>query len=62
MPTIADPKGKTLTLHKKLYEKRIEKIKGRDGLTEQEVVDLVNDPALFRRDGEIETPSSDKEK
>lgn len=39
----------TLAFHREMYERRLRKMKQRQGLTHKEIVDEANDPAYFRR-------------
>ncbi len=39
----------TLTLQKRMYERRMRLLKQRDGLSEKEIADEANDPDFFRK-------------
>jgi hypothetical protein len=50
MKTKEQPKEiDTLVFHRKMYERRMQRLKQRNGLTEQEIADEANDPKFFRR-------------
>ncbi len=46
----------TLTFHRELYERRLQRIQQRGGLTEREAAEKANDPSLFRRGPKTGSP------
>lgn len=42
----------TLTFHKEMYQRRLRKLKERGGLSEKEIADHANNPALYKREPE----------
>jgi hypothetical protein len=49
------PEADTLIFHRRMYERRMRRLKQRGGLTEQEVANEANDPRLFRKGEDTET-------
>lgn len=39
----------TLTLHRELYERRLQRMQQRSGISEREAAERANDPSKFRR-------------
>ncbi len=48
------PESDTLILHRRMYERRMRRLKQRGGLSEQEVADEANDPNFFRKGEDID--------
>lgn len=52
------PETDTLLLHRRMYERRMKRLRQRGGLTEQQLADEANDPTLFRRGEDTDTDSA----
>jgi hypothetical protein len=48
----------TLSIHREMYERRMRRLKQRNGLTEQEIANEANDPKFFRKGGEADRPAA----